>query len=94
MVDALYRRNIDFCCAQETRWKGESPRILRAIGRRYIFFWKGCNKGIAVVGVFITERCIDSVLDVVRVNERIMYVKLVIGTNMNYHFSIDVPFRI
>ena len=24
LVDALHRRNIDFCCAQETRWKGES----------------------------------------------------------------------
>ena len=29
--------------------------------------------------MFIAERWIDSVVDVVRVNERIMYVKLVIG---------------
>ena len=31
------------------------------------------------VGVFIAERWMDSVVDVVRVNEWIMYVKLVIG---------------
>ena len=24
VVDALHRRKIDFCCAQETSWKGES----------------------------------------------------------------------
>ena len=73
-MDALHRRKIDFCCAQETRWRGESARMLGANGRRYKFFWQGCNKGTAGVGVFIAERWIDSV-----VNERIMYVKLVIG---------------
>ena len=54
-----------------------SARMLGAIGRRYKFFWQGCNKGTVGVGVFITERWIDSVVDVVRVNERIMYVMLV-----------------
>ena len=33
----------------------------------------------AVVGVFIAETWIDSVVNVVRVNKRIKYVKLVIG---------------
>ena len=39
------------------------------------FCWQACNKGTAGVGVFIAERCIDSVVDVVMVNELIMYVK-------------------
>ena len=78
VVDTLHRRKIDFCCAQETRWKGESARMLGANGRRYKFFWQGCNKGTAGVGVFIAEIWIDSVVNVVRVNERIMYVKLVL----------------
>ena len=38
-----------------------------AIGKIYKFFWQGCNNGTAGVG------------DVVIVNERIMYAKLVIG---------------
>ena len=80
VVDALHRRNIDFCCAQETRWNGDSARMLGANdGRRYKFFWQGCNKGTTGVDVLIAERWIDSVVNVVRVNERIMYVKLVIG---------------
>ena len=41
VVDALHRRKIDFCCAQETKWKGGSARILGAIGRRSKFFWRG-----------------------------------------------------
>ena len=52
--------------------------MLDANGRRYKFFCRGCNKGTAGVGVFIAERWIDSVVNVVRVNERILYVKLVI----------------
>ena len=72
-------KNIDFCCAQEMRWKGESERMLGANGRRYKFFWQGCNKETAGVSVFIAERWFDSVVNVVRVNEQIMYVKLVIG---------------
>ena len=50
--------------------------------RKCKFFWQGCNKGAASVGVLIAERWIDSVVNVVRVNERIMYVKLVIGTKI------------
>ena len=52
--------------------RGGSARILAAIGRRYKFFWQGCNRGSGI-------SVIDSDVDVVRVNERIMYVKLVIG---------------
>ena len=91
VVDALHRRKIDFCCAQEMRWKGESARMLGANGRRYKFFWQGCNKGTAGVGVFIAERWIDSVVNVVRVNERIMDVKLVIGKQIVYIVSAYAP---
>ena len=43
VVDALNRRKIDFCCAKETRWKGESARMLGANGRRYKLFWKSLS---------------------------------------------------
>ena len=54
--------------------RGGSAKILGAIGRRYKFFWQNCNKGNAGVGVFIAERWIECVVNVV--SERIMYVKL------------------
>ena len=43
-----------------------------------MFFLQGCNKETAVFDVCIAERSIDSVLDVVIISERIMYVKLLI----------------
>ena len=82
---------IEESCAQETRWKGESARMLGAIGRRYQFFCQGCNKRTADVGVFIAKRWIDSVVDVVRVNEQIMYVKLVIGKQIVNIVSAYAP---
>ena len=77
---------IDFCYAQDKRWKGESVMMLCANGRRYPFFWQRCNKGTAGVGVFIAERWIDSV-----VNEWIMYVKLVIGKQIVNIVSAYAP---
>ena len=65
--------------------------MLDAIGRRYKFFWQGCNNGTAGVGVFIAERWIDCIIDVVRVNERIMYVKLVIGNQIVNNVSPYTP---
>ena len=38
VMDALHRRKIDFCCAQETRWKGGSAKMLGANGRIYKLF--------------------------------------------------------
>ena len=55
---------------------------------RYKLFWQSCNKGTAGVGVFIAERWIDNV---VRVNERIMYVKLVIGKQIVNIVSAYAP---
>ena len=60
--------------------------MLGANGRRYNFFWQGCNRGTADVGVFIAERWIDSV-----VNERIIYVKLVIGKQIVNIVSAYAP---
>ena len=50
-----------------------------SISRRYKFIWQCCNKGTAGVGVFVVEILINSVVDVARVNERIMYMKQLIG---------------
>ena len=65
--------------------------MIGAIGRRYKLFWQGDIKEIADVHVFIAERWIDSVLDVVRVNERIIYVKLVIGKQIVNIVFAHVP---
>ena len=65
--------------------RGGSASMVGAIGRRYKF-WQDCNKGTAGVGVLISERWIDSV-----VNDRIMYVKLVIGKHIVNIVSAYAP---
>ena len=73
-MDALHRRKIDFCCAQETRWKGKSEKMLGANGR--------CSFGKTVIRELLVLVCLlhrDGVVNVASVNERIMYVKLVMG---------------
>ena len=72
VVDMAARRRLDFCCLQETRWKGETARVLGAEGARYKFIWKGCEQGTSGVGVLVAERWIDDVIEVRSVSERII----------------------
>jgi len=41
VVEMVGRRSLDFCCLQETRWKGDSAKVIEATGKKYTFFWKG-----------------------------------------------------
>jgi len=49
---------------------------------RYKFFWQSCKDGNAGVGLLISERWIDRIIDVKRVNERIMCLKVLIGDKL------------
>src|SRR6267154_194804 len=40
LADTAGRRNLDFCCFQERRWRGEANKWRGEDGRRYKFFWK------------------------------------------------------
>ena len=74
VVDMAARRHLDFCCLQETGWKGEGARKLG----EYKFFKMGCSKGIHGVGLLVADRWIEKVLEVKRVSERLMVVRVVI----------------
>ena len=59
-AETLYRRKIDLCCAQETKWNDGSAKI-------------NGDWGLGTdVGVPNAERLIDCTVDVVMVNELIM----------------------
>ena len=80
VADALERRKVKVYCVQETKWKGEGTRMLRTkTGGKYKLFWKGCSEGVSGVGVIVSEEFIDKVVEVTRVNERLMMVKLIVG---------------
>ena len=80
VVDVLRRRRVDVCCLQETRWKGGGTKLIKGDGKKYRFSWQGCGEGIGGVGVLLSEEVMNQVVSVKRVNERLMLVKLALGS--------------
>ena len=78
VVDMAASRRLDFCCLQETGWKGEGVRKLGG----YKFFWMGREEGYHGVGVLVAEKWIKKVLDVKRWSERIMVLRVVVGRSV------------
>uniref|UniRef100_A0A8C4QPJ3 PX domain-containing protein n=1 Tax=Eptatretus burgeri TaxID=7764 RepID=A0A8C4QPJ3_EPTBU len=80
VVETLVRRRVDICCVQETRWKGSGVRMVKGRqGQKYKFMWQGCPEGEHGVDVMFSEEFVDSVVSVIRVSERLMMVRIVIG---------------
>jgi len=58
---------------------------------RYKFFWQGCKDSNAGVGLLISDRWINRIIDVKRVNERIMCLKVLIGDKLVTCICAYVP---
>ena len=82
LADMADRRGLDFCCFQETKWRGEANKWLGEEGKRYKFFWKGCKGGSAGVGVLVAEKWVENVIEVKKLSERILLVRVSIGVNI------------
>lgn len=91
VAEMAARRRLDFCCVQETRWKGASARTIGYDDGWYKFFWVGCEEGVAGVGVLVAEKWIDNVVEVRRVNERVMVLRLAIGKSLVNIVSVYAP---
>ena len=86
VVETLHRRMIDVCCVQETRWTGSGARVM-------VSACQGINSSGRVVKmvmqelgysyfIVISDRWIDRIVDVKRVSERIMCLKMLIGDKL------------
>ena len=76
---------------QETRWKGGSARNIGCDDGWYKFFWVGCEDVVAGTGVLVAEKWIDSVVEVRRVSERVMVLRLAIGKSVLNVVSVYAP---
>ena len=86
------RRQLDFCCLQETKWKSGQEKILDGgEGRRYNFFYKGCKEGTSGVGIMIAEKWWDKVVEVKYTNERMMLVRITVGKAIINIVSAHAP---
>uniref|UniRef100_A0AAR2IVR4 Endonuclease/exonuclease/phosphatase domain-containing protein n=1 Tax=Pygocentrus nattereri TaxID=42514 RepID=A0AAR2IVR4_PYGNA len=73
LADMMERRKVDILCVQETRWKGSKARN---IGGGFKLFYHGVERKRNGVGIILKEQLVKSVLDVKRVSDRIMSLKL------------------
>lgn len=73
MVDMMERRKVDILCVQETRWKGSKART---IGSGFKLFYHGVDRKRNGVGVILKEEFVKNVVEVKRVSDRLMSLKL------------------
>ncbi|KAK3515270.1 hypothetical protein QTP70_013450 [Hemibagrus guttatus] len=81
LADMMARRKVDILCVQETRWKGSKAR---SIGAGFKLFYYGVDSKRNGVGVVLKEEFVRNVLEVKRVSDRLMSLKLEIeGVMLN-----------
>ena len=73
LADMMERRNVDILCLQETRWKGSKARN---IGGGCKIFYNGADGRKNGIGIVLREELVESVLEVKRVSDRLMAMKL------------------
>ncbi|XP_049838044.1 uncharacterized protein LOC126282430 [Schistocerca gregaria] len=80
IVDMMQRRKIKALCVQETRWKSNKAKIL-ADGYKLLYNSASLESRNGVAGILHRELQ-EEVCEVSRVNDRIIYVKMMFGGEM------------
>ena len=81
LADMMERRRVDVLCVQETKWKGSKAK---SIGGGFKLFYHGLDSRRNGVGVIVKESYIKSVLEVKRISDRVISVKMELdGVIMN-----------
>jgi len=75
LVEVFKRRNIKIACVQETKWSGKSTRVL---GEGYKIYYSGETNKRNGVGIILDPTFASKVIEVKRIDDRIMRVKLVV----------------
>ncbi|VDL76049.1 unnamed protein product [Nippostrongylus brasiliensis] len=83
LAATLEHSGIDLCALQETRWSGSKSRD---IGRGFKVLYFGSPKITNGVGVAVSERFCDSIVEVKRFNDRLMKV-VVVTEERRLHFA-------
>ncbi|KAK3517257.1 hypothetical protein QTP70_001616, partial [Hemibagrus guttatus] len=81
LADMMERKKVDILCVQKTRWKGNKAR---SIGAGFKLIYYGVDSKRNGVGVVLKEEFLRNVLEVKRVSDRVMSLKLEIeGVMLN-----------
>ena len=73
LANMMERRNVDILCLQETKWKGSKASN---IGGGCKLFYNGADKRKNGIGIVVREELVETVLEVKRVSDGLMAMKL------------------
>ena len=73
LADMMKQRNVDILGLQETRWKGSKARN---IGGGCKIFYNGADGRKNGIGIVLREELAESVLEMKRVSDKLMAMKL------------------
>ncbi|KAI5625955.1 hypothetical protein C0J50_14509 [Silurus asotus] len=79
IADMMERRKVDMLCVQEIKWKGSKARN---IGGGFKLFYYGVDEKRNGIGVILKEEYSKRVVEVKRVSDRVIIMKLEIGGMM------------
>ena len=88
LADMMERRNVDILCLQETKWKGSKERN---IGGGSKIFYNGADGRKNGIGIVLREELAESVLEVKRVSDRLMVMKLEVNGSILNIVSTYAP---
>ncbi|XP_019237909.1 PREDICTED: craniofacial development protein 2-like [Nicotiana attenuata] len=75
LAKILQKRRVNIACVQETRWVGSKARDADG----YKLWFSGVVKGKNGVGILVDRELRESVVEVRRVNDRLIAIKVVVG---------------
>ncbi|KAI5099291.1 hypothetical protein C0J45_11430 [Silurus meridionalis] len=88
LADMMERRKVNMLCVQETKWKGSKARNIEG---GFKLFFHGVDGKRNGVGVILKEEYSKSVVEVKRVSDRVMNMKLEVEGVMINLISAYVP---
>ncbi|KAF7690015.1 hypothetical protein HF521_011819 [Silurus meridionalis] len=88
LADIMERRKVYMLCVQETKWNGSKARN---IGGGFKLFYHGVDGKRNGVGVILKEEYSKGVVEVKRVSDRVMNVKLEVEGMMMNVISANAP---
>ena len=88
LADMMERRNVDILCLKETKWKGSKARNIAGVCK---IFYNGADGRKNGIGIVLREELAESVLEVKRVSDRLMAMKLEVNGSMLNIVSAYAP---
>ena len=78
MCEETRKLQMDACCLQEVRWRGEGARFFGVKERRYKLWWYGNDDKTGGVGILVKEKLSENVVEVKRY-DRVITIGLAFG---------------